>query len=138
MNKKELLIQIEDKLGINKENNSDEVKLSGLDTDREYQVRLAKELWNDKITIENKFWNPEDYYYLEDFMIEEKGFEKIGIIKYGNSDKTFLKFNEWKKEFKIYYNRLESKILVFVSYEICKDRDWNLTDSKHFIGIFNF
>lgn len=124
-------------LGIDKENNPDEIKLNNLDTDREYQVKLAKDLWNDKISIEDKFWYPEDYSYIEDILIEKQGFKKIGTIKYGNSDKTFLTFSEWRKEFKIYYNKLDNKILVCIVYENCKDKEWNLTDLKYFIGIFD-
>lgn len=130
-------------LGIDKENNSDEIKLNDLDTDREYQVKLAKELWNDKISIEDKFWYPEDYYYIEDFIIEERGFKKIGFIKFGNieKDKFLYKDNaygDWKKEFKIYFNESNNRILVFVNYIRFNDAIWNLPDLEHFIGIYKF
>ena len=130
-------------LGIDKEDNPDRIRLNDLDTDREYQVRLARRLWNDRILTDDKFWYPEDYYYLEDFMIEDEGFQKIGFIEFGNKGKDLScykdwDYGDWKKEFKIYFNELDNRILVFVNYIRFNDTIWNLPDSRHFIGIYKF
>ena len=136
--KRKFIKPIIEYLGIDKENNPDKIKLNDLDTDREYQIKLAKELWNEKLTKEDKFWYPEDYYYIEDFMLQEKGFGLMETISYGNSDNTFLKFNEWRKKFRIYFNPLDRELLVFVDYERCMNKESCISESKHFIGIYSY
>lgn len=135
---KEKFIQIIiKKLGIDKENNPDEIKFNNMDTDREYQIKLAKKLWNDKISIEDKFWYPEDYYYIEDFMLEKEGFKKIGEINFNNSkeDNFFQKEGDYFKDFKFYLNEIDNKLLLSVYYKIYKDKYSSF--SNNFIGIFD-
>lgn len=136
--KNRLIQKILEKLGIGKENNPEEIQFNNEDTDREYQVKLAKEIWNEDISTNDKYWYPEDFYYMNDKTF--KGFERLKTIKYGNiedMDKPFLKFGEWRKKFKIYYNYEDKKILVFVNYEVCKNKEWDVSIIKNFIGVFD-
>ena len=136
--KRELIQSIILKLGIDKEDNPEKILFNNKDTDREYQIKLAKDTWGEDISIDDKYWYPEDSYYMSDTTF--KGFKRLITIEYGNiedMDKPFLKFGEWRKKFKIYYNYEDKKILVFVNYGICKDKEWNVSVTKRFIGIFD-
>lgn len=136
--KDNIVQKIIEKFGIDKEDNQEKVKFNNKDTNRDYQVRLAKEIWNEDISINDKYWYPEDSYYMNDALF--KGFKKLKTIKYSNIkeyDKVFLKFGEWRKRIQIYYNEKDKKVLFFVNYEICNNKEWDSSIIENFIGIFD-